>query len=112
LLSVLTRHAQEAERIRAAAGAAVRVASVRPDVMARTLAAADLGIALRRPTFSQRAVCPIKVAEYLMCGLPVLAEPVGDLREQLAEREVACLIDADDAAELERAADWFVGDVC
>jgi glycosyltransferase involved in cell wall biosynthesis len=111
VLSVFTRHSQEAERLRAAAGTAVRIGSVRADAMARTLAAADLGIALRRPTFSQRAVCPIKVAEYLMCGLPVLAEPVGDLREQLGERDVARIIDADDAGELEQAAAWFERDV-
>ena len=35
--------------------------------------------ALRRSSFSMRAVAPIKLGEYLLCGLPALASPgVGD----------------------------------
>lgn len=48
------------------------------------LSAADVGLALRAPAFSQQAVCPLKVGEYLLSGLPVVAtRGVGDLDRQL-----------------------------
>lgn len=57
------------------------------------LAAADVGFALREPSLSQRAVCPIKVAEYLLCGVPVIANTgVGDLDTQLSDREVGLVL--------------------
>src|SRR5690606_35943047 len=37
------------------------------------LNAADLGFALRQPKFSMQGVAPIKLGEYLLCGLPVIA---------------------------------------
>jgi len=53
--------------------AGVEVRRVAPDEVAPILGAASLGLSLREPSFSQQAVCPIKVAEYLLCGLPVVA---------------------------------------
>lgn len=53
----------------------------------RWLAAADAGLALRKPAFSQQAVCPLKVGEYLLAGLPVIATTgVGDLDTQLDDQ--------------------------
>jgi len=72
------------------------------------LAAADLGLALRRESPSQRGISPIKVAEYLLAGLPVLASPVGDLEEQLGGSEAARLIDTADDTAPARVADWFL----
>jgi glycosyltransferase involved in cell wall biosynthesis len=72
------------------------------------LAAADLALALRTPSFSQRAVCPIKVAEYLLCGLPCLiSKDIGDLDEQLGDSPGVHFMPADGKAEdLARALSW------
>ena len=63
-------------------------------------------LALRQVSFSQRAICPIKVAEYLQCGVPVVTSPVGDLAEQLDPR-VAFLLDPALATDLRPACEWF-----
>jgi glycosyltransferase involved in cell wall biosynthesis len=86
------------------------VRSVPPSEVARHIAAADLGLALRTPTFSQRAVSPVKVAEYLLCGVPALSTPVGDLSKQL-EASAGLLISEPCPAELDRGAAWFAGPV-
>jgi glycosyltransferase involved in cell wall biosynthesis len=93
----------------AAVRAAVEVRRVAPDEVAPILGAASLGLSLREPSFSQQAVCPIKVAEYLLCGLPVVATAgVGDLDERLLGLPALRLLERLDDAALERAAAWFV----
>lgn len=82
------------------------VARAEPSEIPAALAAADLGLALRQVSFSQRAICPIKVAEYLQCGVPVVSSPVGDLAEQLGPR-VAFLVDPASGRDLGPACDWF-----
>lgn len=73
----------------------------------RHLAAADLGLALRQPSFSMEAVAPIKLGEYLLCGVPVLAtRAIGDSEELLSDG-VGRLLESMNAAELDAAADWF-----
>lgn len=70
------------------------------------LACADLGLALRRQSFSMQAVAPIKVGEYLLCGLPVVAtKGVGDT--DAIGGDVGFLVERMDARELEGAAEWF-----
>ncbi len=72
------------------------------------LSAADLGMALRRPTFSMRAVAPVKLGEYLLCGLPVLATSgIGD-SDALVTPEVGYLLDDMRENRLSAAADWLV----
>ena len=54
---------------------------VRPDAdqVPLYLAAADAGFAFRSMSFSTRAVAPVKLGEYLLCGLPVIGTgKVGD----------------------------------
>lgn len=64
------------------AGAKVITRFVAPQEVPAFIASADLGLALRKPSFSQGAVSPIKVGEYLLCGIPVVANAgVGDLDE-------------------------------
>lgn len=86
-LLLLTGAVDEARRLIAAAAIStdrVIVRSVTPEEVARLLGACDAGLAFREPSLSQRAVSPIKVAEYLLCGLPVLTNHgVGDLDHQL-----------------------------
>jgi glycosyltransferase involved in cell wall biosynthesis len=86
----------------------VHITRVAPDEVAPLLGAADLGLSFREPSFSQQAVCPIKVAEYLLCGLPVIVNSgVGDLDERLAHLDALCLLDDLSDASLTRAASWF-----
>ncbi len=48
------------------------------------LNAADMAFALRQPSFSMQGVAPIKLGEYLLCGLPVIASKgIGDSEEIL-----------------------------
>jgi glycosyltransferase involved in cell wall biosynthesis len=76
----------------------------------RYLACADLGIALRQQSFSMQAVAPIKMAEYLLCGLPVVAtKGIGDT--DTIESGVGFLIEQNDRKEIEAAGDWFCSQV-
>jgi glycosyltransferase involved in cell wall biosynthesis len=107
-LLVLTGAPDQARAALAACGAQVAeaaiVTGVAPDAVPGYLACADLGTAFRQPGFSMAAVAPIKVAEYLLCGLPVVGTAaVGDTR---AAMDAGVFFD--EAAGLEQAAEWFV----
>ena len=79
-----------------------------PDEVPRFLGACDLGLALRRPSFSMQAVAPIKLGEYLLCGLPVLAtRAIGDT-DELVTDQVGRSLDTMSLGELEAAAEWFL----
>jgi glycosyltransferase involved in cell wall biosynthesis len=100
------RQLESALRARGFPAAHSLITRAEPDEIPAALAAADLGLALRKVSFSQRAICPIKVAEYLQCGVPVVSSPVGDLAEQLDGR-VAFLIDPARDQDLRPVSDWF-----
>lgn len=89
----------------------VRVARLAAERVPEVLAAADLGIAFRTTSFSQAAVSPIKIAEYLLSGLPVISTRAGDLDQQLAGCEGALLLCDVDETNLSRAANWFLEQV-
>jgi len=66
----------------------VLLKKVRSDEVPAYLNAAHLGFALREPAFSMKGVAPIKLGEYLLCGLPVIASKgIGDTEEILANFE-------------------------
>ena len=68
--------------------------SVKSDEVPLYLNAADLAFALRKPTFSMQGVAPIKLGEYLLCGLPVIASKgIGDTDDILANFEECYLYD-------------------
>lgn len=74
------------------------------------LGCADLGLALRQPSFSMQAVAPIKLGEYLLCGLPVIATAgIGDT--EAISVDAGMMLQRMDDAELKTAADWFVDSV-
>jgi len=100
------RELESALRARGISAAHSLVKRAEPSEIPAALAAADLGLALRTVSFSQRAICPIKVAEYLQCGVPVVSSPVGDLAEQLDPR-VAFLLDPAKMSDLTPVCDWF-----
>jgi len=114
-LTILTGQEAEVLALLSSQGltsANVNVLRAAPDDVPKYLAAADLGLAFRAASFSQRAVSPIKVAEYLLCGLPVLANTgVGDLDQQVPASAGRLLADTEPESLL-GAADWFVREVC
>ena len=69
------------------------VRSVPPEDVARHLLAADMAVSFIPPTYSKQASSPTKIAEYLACGVPVVATAgVGDIDEQITDG-VGVLID-------------------
>jgi glycosyltransferase involved in cell wall biosynthesis len=66
-------------------GDACRVLRVAPHDVPRHLAAGDVGLAFREPTFATQAVQPIKLGEYLLCGLTVAGTAeVGGVEDAIA----------------------------
>ncbi|WP_460759178.1 glycosyltransferase [Niabella terrae] len=56
--------------------------TVQPEQVPFYLNASDLGFALRKPKCSMKGVAPIKLGEYLLCGLPVVtSKGIGDTEE-------------------------------
>lgn len=52
------------------------IMSSEPVRVPRLVAAADVGLAVRSTAFSMQAVSPIKIGEYLLCGVPVIASGI------------------------------------
>ncbi len=60
----------------------------------RYLSAADLGIIMRHDTTVNNVASPVKVGEYLACGLPViLTRGIGDYSNMLPAASVGMLLD-------------------
>lgn len=78
-----------------------------PDEVPRYLAAADVGIAFRTPSFSMQAVSPIKIAEYLLCGLPVVGN--AEIGDTAAAVKAGVFLDTRTVGP--NAADWIVDHV-
>ena len=58
------------------------------------LSAADAGIILRDDTFVNNTASPIKIGEYLSCGLPViLTKGIGTLTEMVRREDVGLVLD-------------------
>lgn len=84
-------------------GATTRIIRVPPDRAPRYLAAADIGTAFSRVTFSTQGVSPIKVGEYLLCGVPVVGTAgVGNNAQAVADGMYL-----DEADDLERIVTWI-----
>jgi glycosyltransferase involved in cell wall biosynthesis len=72
------------------------------------LALADVGLALRQPSFSMQAVFPVKIGEYLLCGLPVVAtRGIGDI-DRLVSGDAVCLVDRPGPPAVEAASAWIL----
>lgn len=71
----------------------------------RYLHRARLGLSFRKPTFSQLAASPTKIAEYLAAGLPVVSNAgIGDVDDLLQTKSVGIVVRDFTAAEFGRAA--------
>lgn len=85
--------------------------SATPSEVPGWLGIADLGLALIHATFSMQAVAAVKLAEYLMCGLPVLASShVGDTDTVLDDTTGYRILEPNDVV-LGQAATWFLDQV-
>ena len=70
------------------------------------LSAGDAGIAFYKPGLSKMATSPVKVTEYLACGLPVILNAgIGDSDEILSQSNVGAVISQFDNVEYSRAWD-------
>jgi len=86
---------------------AVTTLSVSPNQVPDYLACADVGLALRQTSFSMQAVAPIKLGEYLLCGIPVVAtQGIGDT--SAISEDVGFLLNDMSPDQLDHAADWLV----
>jgi glycosyltransferase involved in cell wall biosynthesis len=108
----LTGHEERARTEAQAAGLdpdAFIVRRVPAEEVPSYLGAADVAVAFRTPSFSQQAVSPIKIGEFLLCGLPIVTNAgVGDLDEQLGGFSGAHLLNGLDSDTLQAAAKWAV----
>lgn len=87
---------------------AMIVRRVAPADIPDHLGLGDVGLSLIQPSFSMRAAFPIKMGEYLLCGLPVVAtRKIGDI-DRLAEASPVCFVDRPGPAAVEAASDWIL----
>jgi glycosyltransferase involved in cell wall biosynthesis len=76
------------------------VCAVRPLDMPMYLSAADVGIAFYKPALSRLATSPVKLAEYLACGLPVVINAgVGDSDTLISTERVGAVVRRFDETE-------------
>ena len=98
------------ERATAALGSEAQQAvimRVQPEEVAAFLAAADVGLAYRSTAFSMQGIAPVKLSEYLLCGLPVIGTAaIGDTKAVVDEG-----LFFDDHSGSRAAARWFVDEV-
>ncbi len=61
-----------------------------------TLSAADVGLYLMDDTLLNRTKCPVKLADMVALGIPVVAEAVGEVNNYLADGENGLLFESGD----------------
>jgi glycosyltransferase involved in cell wall biosynthesis len=74
------------------------------DELPATLAAADVGLYLMDDTLLNRTKCPVKLADMLVAGVPVVAEAVGQVTEYVRDSRSGTLCETGDVAGLVAAA--------
>jgi len=91
----------------AAAGllpAVVDVGWTAREVLPAVLAAADVGLYLMDDTLLNRTKCPVKLADMLAAGVPVVAEAVGQVTEYVRDGRTGVVVTSGDVAGLVAAA--------
>lgn len=70
----------------------ISIISVSSYEVPKYLAACNVGMAIRNPTFSMQGIAPIKLGEYLLMGLPTIASKgIGDT-EKIIENIPGCFL--------------------
>jgi len=90
--------------VRLGPGVAVHVSHppLRVRGAAPALAAADVAIALRQPSFSSLGASPTKLGEYLSCGLPVVVnDGVGDVGEIVERLDAGAVLSSMSGHEMD-----------
>jgi hypothetical protein len=73
------------------------------------LSIANVGLALRKATPSMTGVAPIKIGEYLLMGLPVVAScGIGDSEDILARQPFCCMLPDLSESSIEMAFQWMI----
>ena len=85
------------------AGAVIDVGWVELGALPETLSAADVGLYLMDDTLLNRTKCPVKLADMLSVGLPVVAEAVGQVTEYVRDGRTGALYESGDTAGLVEA---------
>lgn len=81
-------------RRQTSSGNRVRVMTSVYSEMPGYLCRADAGIFFIRPTLSKQASCPIKMGEYLACGLPIISNTgIGDVAEIISSRNIGIVVE-------------------
>jgi glycosyltransferase involved in cell wall biosynthesis len=63
------------------------------------LSAADVALSFRRPGVAAAACSPVKNAEYLACGLPIVTTAgIGDYSDLIEERQVGIVVPVSDSS--------------
>lgn len=105
---LLTGSPEQAREALAEEGDAALIMRAAPGEVPRFLAAADVGLAYRMMSFSMQGVAPVKLSEYLLCGLPVIGTAgIGDTGAVVGNGLYFDDVGGGTAA----AAQWFVKDV-
>lgn len=101
------------ERLMLARGVApdrFSIRAVAPAEVPSYLCAADAGIAFYKPTLSRLATSPVKVAEYLACGLPVVINAgVGDSDSLISTQQAGAVVKDFDQDGYEEALTTLAG---
>jgi len=86
----------------------LRVVHAERDVVPFWLGAADVGSCFIIPTFSSKGVSPTKLAEYLACGIPVIANhSVGDVQRIVRSLDAGHIVTGFDDQQIAGAAEAF-----
>ena len=91
-------------------GAVVDAGWVALEQLPATLAAADVGLYLMDDTLLNRTKCPVKLADMLAAGVPVVAEVVGQVTEYVRDGRTGVLCASGDVAGLVNAATILLKD--
>jgi glycosyltransferase involved in cell wall biosynthesis len=101
-------HAYIAERLDAAGIAASKVEILQADHkdVPALVSQMSVGTALRKPQYSQLACAPTKLAEYLGCGIPCLANyRVGDVEHIVEGNHVGVVLNGFSEEEMRQGVD-------
>jgi len=84
----------------------VVVKDVAHDLVPRYLSAADAGVLLRDTSPVNEVASPVKAAEYLACGLPlILSAGIGDLSQRVQEAKAGAIVETLEPASYDAALD-------
>jgi glycosyltransferase involved in cell wall biosynthesis len=75
------------------------------------IALGDVALLLREDNLVNRVASPVKLGEYIVCGVPVLVTPcVGDLSDLVVQHRVGLAVVLDEGTSAEKL-EWFISDI-